>query len=81
MPLYKNGCKTDPLNYRPISLLPLVSKVIEKVVHNQTQLFLDDNNILYNFQSGFRKKFSTDTCLSLLNDKITKGFDVGLYTV
>ena len=44
------------------------------------QLFLDDNNILYNFQSGFRKKFSTDTCLSLLNDKISKGFDVGLYT-
>ena len=80
MPLYKKGCKTDPQNYRPISLLPLISKIIEKIVHNQTQSFLDENNILYNFQSGFRKKFSTDTCLGFLNDKISKGFDSGLYT-
>ena len=38
------------------------------------------NNILYIFQSGFRKKYSTDSCLSFLNDKISKGFDSGLYT-
>ena len=63
LPLYKKGCKTDPQNYRPISLLPLISKIIEKIVHNQTQSFLDKNNILFNFQSGFRKKFSTDSCL------------------
>ena len=80
LPLYKKGCKTDPQNYRPISLLPLVSKIIEKIVHNQTQSFLNENNILFNFQSGFRKKFSTDTCLGFLNDKISKGFDSGLYT-
>ena len=79
-PLYKKGCKTDPKNYRPISLLPIISKVIEKVIHTQTQSFLDENNILYNFQSGFRKKYSTDSCLGFLNDKISKGFDSGLYT-
>ena len=48
---------------------------MEKVIHNQTQLFLDDNNILYKYQSGFRKYYSTDTCLSYLNDKVQIGFE------
>ena len=38
-PLYKKGSKTDRKIYRPVSLLPLVSKVIEKVIHNQTEIF------------------------------------------
>ena len=79
-PLYKKGCKTDPKNYRPISLLPLISKVIEKVVHIQTNKFLNENNIIFKFQSGFRSNHSTSSCLSYLNDKILKGFDSGLLT-
>ena len=55
-PLYKKGRKTDPKNYRPISLLPLISKVLERVIHNQTQQYLIKNNILYNFQSGLSNK-------------------------
>ena len=42
--------------------------------------FLDKHNILYKFQSGFRKNHSTDFCLSYLADKIYKGFDSGLLT-
>ena len=42
-PLYKKETKTKPKNYRPISLLPLISKIIEKIIHNQTQSFLDEN--------------------------------------
>ena len=42
-PLYKKGSKTDSKNYRPVSLLPLLSNVIEKVVHNQTEIFLSKN--------------------------------------
>ena len=48
-----------------------------KVIHNQTQLSLDDNNILYKYQSGFEKYHSTDTCLSYLNDKVQIGFELG----
>ena len=64
----------------PISLLPLISKVIEKVIHDQTSAFLNSRNLLYNYQSGFRKNHSTDFCISFLNDKILKGFDQGLIT-
>ena len=69
-----------PCNYRPKSLLPLISKVIEKVIHDQTSTFLNSKNLLYTYQSGFQKKHSTDFCLSYLNDKILKGFDKGLMT-
>ena len=47
---------------------------MEKIIHNQTQLFLDENNILYKYQSAFRKYNSTGTCLSYLNDKEPIGF-------
>ena len=79
-PLFKKGSKTDPSNYRPISLLPLLSKVFERVVLDQTEEFLSLNKILHDYQSGCRKNHSTDTCLSFLNDKILKGFDDGLVT-
>ena len=54
--------------------------MIQKVVHDQTQSFLDKNNIIYRYQSGFRKFFSTDSCLSYLNNKIDTSFESGLYT-
>ena len=56
-PLFKKGSTTFPKNYRSISLFLLISKIIKKVIHNQTQAFLEENKILYRFQSGFRKKF------------------------
>ena len=62
-PIYKKGSLTEASNYRPISLLPLISKVIEKVIHDQTSAFLNSRHFLYNYQSGFRKNHSTDFCL------------------
>ena len=76
-PLYKNGTKPDPKNFKLISLLPIVSKIIEKVIHDQ---FLTENSILYRHQSGFRKNHSTGTSLAYLMDKIPTGFDPGLLT-
>ena len=52
-PLYKRGSKTDSKNYCPVSLSPLVSKVIEKVIHNQTNIFLNKNKIYINVSQGF----------------------------
>ena len=79
-PLFKRGSKTDPKNYHPISLLPLISKIIEKIIHDQTQNFQDKNNVIYKYQSGFRKFYSTDSGLSYLNNKIATGFESGLFT-
>ena len=50
-PLFQRGSTILSKNYRPISLLLLISKIIEKVIHDQTQAFLDENKILYRFQS------------------------------
>ena len=46
-PIYKKGSLTEASNYRPISLLPLISKVIEKVIHDQTSAFLEIQEIYY----------------------------------
>ena len=79
-PLFKKSSKTDPQNYRPISLLPILSKITERIIHDQTQEFLSKKKILYRFQSGFRKNYSTNTCLGHLTDKITTGFEKVLFT-
>ena len=79
-PFYKKGAKTKPKNYRPISLLPLISKGIEKGIHNQTQNFLDTNVILDSYQSDFRRHYSTDICLWYLTDKVRIGFEKGVLT-
>ena len=79
-PLFKKGSKTDPKNYTPISLLPLISKIFEKVIHIQTEHFLQINNILYINQSGFRPKHLTESCLTRLSDRILEGCDSGFHT-
>ena len=62
-PLFKKGSKTDSSNYRPISLLSLLSKAFERVVLDQTEEFSGLNKVLYDYQSGFRKNHSTETGL------------------
>ena len=79
-PIFKKGSKTNPQNYRPISLLPFLSKIIERIVHDQTEEFLSKNKLLYRLQSGFRKKYSKNTCLGHLTDKITTKFEKGFFT-
>ena len=59
-----------------MSLRPLISKIIENMVH---QAFLSENKILYRFQSGFRKTFSSDSCVPYLTNEIKTGFESGLY--
>ena len=70
----------DPSYYKPIWLLPLISKIFKKIAHDQVIDYLAQYNILYKYQSGFRTKHLADLCLSYLNDKIFKGFDNSLFT-
>ena len=58
-PIYKEGSKTDTNNYRPISVLPTMSKIFEKVVHKQLYTYLEINSLLDQNQFGFREKRST----------------------
>ena len=79
-PIFKKASKLEAVNYRPISLLPLISKIFEKCIHDQLQEYVKNFDIIYKLQSGFRSNFSTDTCLSYLHNKILKGFEKGEYT-
>ena len=63
VPLHKKGDKSVVLNYRPISLTPITSKLLEHIVHSNIITFLDNESILNNVQHGFRKNRSCKTQL------------------
>ena len=71
--------KADSSNYTPISLLPLISKILERVIHDQKNALLKEK-LPYSNQSGFRANQSTNLYFSFSTDKILKGFDMGLLT-
>jgi len=79
-PIYKKNSKTEAGNYRPVSILSIISKVFEKAVYEQVDHYLSDNKLLYEYQSGFRTSYSTDTCLIHLTDYIKQEQDKGNYT-
>ena len=72
IPVYKKDDSSLISNYRPISLLPSISKVLEKLVYKRLFKFLINNNLLNPNQFGFRKGYSTDYALLQLYDKITE---------
>ena len=69
-PLYKNGDSRDVQNFRPISVLSVLSKVIERYVHDSLYSNLTENNLICPRQSGFRKNHSTDTVLIQIIDEL-----------
>ena len=78
--IYKSGDKSDPNNYRPISVLPLISKVMERAIQSQLVAFLIRNNSLSVHQSGFRKKHSTETATVHFVDHILEQMDKQMIT-
>ena len=79
-PLYKKNGNLDVGNYRPVSILSVVSKILEKAIYIQLEAYLVKNNIICEYQSGFRSSFSTDTCLIHLSDNIKNKNAKSLYT-
>ena len=61
---FKSGDRCDPNNYRPISILPTISEILERGVHMQVYKYLIDNNILTPKQFGFRPMMSTSFALA-----------------
>jgi len=80
LPIYKEGDRRTLGNYRPISILPIVSKVFEKEIFKQLYKHLNDNNLISKFQSGFRPGHSTITVLTQMCDNWYENMDNGKLT-
>ena len=78
--LFKSGDRTDCNNYRPITILPTISKILERAVHQQLYTYLEEQNILTSKQFGFRPRLSTVTALMHFTDTILQNLDNGSMT-
>ena len=79
-PLFKGGNRNLVGNYRPVSLLPIPSKIIEKIVHDRLSRFFEENEVLDPNQGGFRKGHSTINTISKLTHDIFEGINNGIIT-
>uniref|UniRef100_A0ABM0MXH9 RNA-directed DNA polymerase from mobile element jockey-like n=1 Tax=Saccoglossus kowalevskii TaxID=10224 RepID=A0ABM0MXH9_SACKO len=76
-PIFKKGTPFDPGNFRPVSVLPQLSKLFEKIINKQLTVYLNKFNIFYSKQYGFREKFSTKLSVIDLAQKILDEIDQG----
>ena len=79
-PIFKSGQTDDQSNYRPISVLPVLSRIFEKLIFNQLYKYLDTNKHLFPKQSGFRHLYSVVTSLLSCTNDWYKNMDTGKYT-
>ena len=77
IPIHKKMKQCDPGNYRPISLLSIFDKILERLVCKRLYSFLNKYNILYDYQFGFREKHSTILALIEIMDSIRENLDKG----
>ena len=80
IPLYKSGSQTLVSNYRPITLLSVFHKIMEKLMYKRLIEFLDKHNILIENQFGFRSGRSTTHATMLITDKIQRAIEAKLYS-
>ena len=74
-PIYKKESRNEKENYRPISILPNLSKIFERCMYDQLKDHFD--KLLSKYQCGFRKGFSTQHCLLAMIEKLRKSLDSG----
>ena len=77
IPIYKSENRSKCENYRPISILPIISKVFEREVFNQIYRYLNENSLISKFQSGFRPKYGTVSALIQMCDQWLTDMDNG----
>ena len=77
IPIFKSGSRLDISNYRPISILPVASKILEKHVHKALCEYLETHKLLKAAQSGFRAIHSCETALLKVTDSWMKVMDEG----
>ena len=75
IPIFKSNDPTHLNNYRPISILPIFSKLFERIMYNRLETHLTINNILSPQQFGFRKKHATSMAISLFTEKLYDTLD------
>ena len=80
-PIFKSGDCQLVNNYRPISILPFMSKILEKLIHRRLMKHLDLNHIIHENQFGFQKNKTTYMPLLLLQDTITRAFEEGEFVL
>ena len=80
-PLFKSKDRSDTTNYRPISLLLTLSKLLEKVVYEKVYQFLTDTNQIYSSQYGFRSGHSCENAIGELLSAVLKGYQSNKYTL
>ena len=81
IPLFKSGDPTKFSNYRPVSVLPVFSKILERLMYTRLLSFINKNNLLYKFQFGFREDHSPQLALIYLIDKISNALENGEYVL
>ena len=79
-PLFKSNDPTSPNNYRPITILPIISKIMERIVHRQVYKFLREHNLITSEQFGFRPNLSTNIALTRVTEEILINIDNKLIT-
>ena len=77
VPIFKSGDEMVFSNYRPVSVLPVFSKVVERLMYNRLLKYINDNNLLHRYQFGFQKGKSTHMALIVLIDKISEALEKG----
>ena len=81
VPIFKGGDIANVTNYRPVSILPVVSKVLERIVYNRLLSFIEKFKILYLYQFGFRAKHSTHMALTTFTDRVTRFIENGEHAI
>ena len=81
LPLYKAGDPQLFNNYRPVSLLPVIAKVFEKVMYNRLHSFLETQRVLICNQFRFRKSHSSYMALIVMINEISRAFEMGDHIV